>query len=176
MKVTIEIDVVPQERARLTRTGKAYDPPKSRAFKAQFRQELQLKWALPPFEGAVKVELQIYRRIKRLESKRYGDVDNLAKGILDAMKGICWVDDSQVVELHVWKHWSAEPRVDVEVEVASNEQVQEAGRGGRDMFVSDGGDNRGRDRKRADEDAACGDGVVHGKGRRHVLDGGAEVL
>jgi len=38
--------------------------------------------------------------------RNLGDVDNLAKGALDALTGIAWLDDSQVVDLRVSKRWS----------------------------------------------------------------------
>lgn len=36
------------------------------------------------------------------------DAENLAKAVLDALTGICWKDDSQVVDLHVRKAWTDE--------------------------------------------------------------------
>lgn len=38
--------------------------------------------------------------------RNLGDVDNLAKGALDALTGIAWDDDSQVVDLRVSKHFA----------------------------------------------------------------------
>ena len=34
------------------------------------------------------------------------DADNCAKAILDALNGVCYLDDRQVVSLHVEKHYS----------------------------------------------------------------------
>lgn len=42
------------------------------------------------------------------------DVDNLAKAVKDAMKGIVYRDDSQVVSLHVAKGYSATPGVRIQ--------------------------------------------------------------
>ena len=39
------------------------------------------------------------------------DLDNIAKGILDAMNGIIYKDDVQVVRLSLQKHYSTEPGV-----------------------------------------------------------------
>jgi Holliday junction resolvase RusA-like endonuclease len=39
------------------------------------------------------------------------DLDNVAKGVLDAMNGIVYKDDVQVVRLAVQKHYSTEPSV-----------------------------------------------------------------
>lgn len=41
------------------------------------------------------------------------DADNVAKAICDALNGIAWIDDSQVVTLAVEKFYSQNPRVEV---------------------------------------------------------------
>ena len=46
------------------------------------------------------------------------DADNVAKAISDACNGIVWVDDAQVVELHVSKRCSSAPGGMVEVRPA----------------------------------------------------------
>ena len=33
------------------------------------------------------------------------DVDNLCKGVFDALNGLIWVDDSQIVGIHAWKRY-----------------------------------------------------------------------
>lgn len=122
MKVSVPIDIVPQGRPRFYR-GIAYDPPKSRQFK--YVLALIVKpLAGSPFSGEVKVKLDIYRQRSKFKkgvtSKKYGDIDNLAKAVLDALNGICWQDDSQISELHVTKHLADKPRI--ELEVAAREE------------------------------------------------------
>jgi len=41
------------------------------------------------------------------------DLDNVAKAILDALNGILYKDDNQVVELFVTKRYSDNPRVEI---------------------------------------------------------------
>lgn len=53
------------------------------------------------------------------------DVDNVVKAVFDGLNGVAWRDDVQVVELSVWKHYSATPRVDVHVSAASVIQSKE---------------------------------------------------
>ncbi len=36
------------------------------------------------------------------------DFDNLAKAVADALTGICWVDDNQIVEAYVQKRYASE--------------------------------------------------------------------
>lgn len=126
MTLTIPIDAIPQGRPRFTRSGVAYDKPESRKFKRDF-----VSLVLPQiggqekFSGAVKVTLKIYRPAAKFPkrgviSQQYGDIDNLAKSILDAINdtGAVWTDDRQVAEMHVWKLLAAEPRVEMTIEEA----------------------------------------------------------
>lgn len=63
-----------------------------------------------PLVGEVSVELHVYR------PRKIGDLDNTAKAVLDALKGRVFVDDSQVVELHMHRHDDkTHPRVEVSV-------------------------------------------------------------
>lgn len=43
------------------------------------------------------------------------DCDNIAKTVLDSLNGIAYRDDSQIVSLFVYKYYSDEPRVEVEI-------------------------------------------------------------
>jgi len=73
--------------------------------------QLQARYArLQPFGGDVAMYVHVYRAQKR------GDLDNFAKVLGDALNGVMYHDDSQVVELHMWRHDDkAAPRVEVEV-------------------------------------------------------------
>lgn len=84
-------------------------------------------------EGPVEVRLTAYLRIPQSASKKRRadmlanierptkkpDGDNLAKLALDALNGVCWKDDVQVVDLIVRKFWSDEPRLVVEISPAT---------------------------------------------------------
>ncbi len=41
------------------------------------------------------------------------DIDNVVKAVLDALNGVAYRDDTQVIELHVRKSYSEKPRVEV---------------------------------------------------------------
>lgn len=43
------------------------------------------------------------------------DSDNYAKAALDGMNGVVFKDDSQVVDLHVSKRYSEEPKLEIEI-------------------------------------------------------------
>lgn len=97
--ITIPVDPVPKERPRISAWGPSYTPARTKAYqravalhaKAELGSFGQL-WSL---EGWYKVEV-VFRR----EHAR-GDIDNVAKSILDGLNGIMWADDARVVELHV---------------------------------------------------------------------------
>lgn len=81
----------------------------------------------PPVEGAVAVDLDIRlmvpmswsakKRAQALEGQihptKKPDADNVTKAIFDAMNGIVWGDDVQVVRLSLCKRYGATPGVTV---------------------------------------------------------------
>lgn len=86
-----------------------YSPPKYKAWQAEAAAALK---TIPPqtFDGPVEVEL-LCRVPRPKTTKLFGpkpDVDNYAKGVLDAITkdGRFWKDDSQVQALTVAKAWT----------------------------------------------------------------------
>jgi Holliday junction resolvase RusA-like endonuclease len=104
LRFTVPGAPVPCARARVfkdSRTGKtrSANPARTTAYKRAARTHCALaanlaRWK-PDAGGEYEVVLVVYR------AKRVGDLDNYYKGVIDAMKGIAWVDDRQVVEAHV---------------------------------------------------------------------------
>lgn len=125
MKITVPIDAVPQGRPRVVNRI-AFDPEKSRQFKKDFATLVQLlNSGANFFTGAVKVDIKVYRQSSKFKSvtvRQYGDADNIAKGILDACKGILWHDDAQVADLHITKNLADKPRVELSVEEIKMEE------------------------------------------------------
>lgn len=130
VKITIPGEPVPQGRPRFTRSGHAYDPEKSHAYKAAVA--LLARRAMKgnePMDGAVGCYIEFTHTIPKSFTKgkrlaaRYGmyakatrpDIDNLAKGVMDAIKGIVWRDDAQVTTLSLRKRYGDEPGVLVRV-------------------------------------------------------------
>ena len=82
----------------------------------------------PPMDGPIDLRLAAYMPVppswseKKRKSALAGrimptgrpDVDNIAKLVMDGMKGIAWRDDTQVVNFAAWKRYSDEPRIVVE--------------------------------------------------------------
>ena len=81
-------------------------------------------WRSKPhlFQGPVKVILDcVFTRPKSAPKTRTRpsvkpDIDNIAKLVLDAANKILWVDDTQVVELHVYKTYGSPEGITIEVE------------------------------------------------------------
>lgn len=103
-----------QGRPRFYRRGSfvgVYDPVKSKNWKSEVkRQAIENKVRV--LEGALGMSLHFkLPRPKSLPKKfkhhtKKPDVDNLAKGIKDGLKGVCYKDDSQVVMLVVTKTYA----------------------------------------------------------------------
>ena len=71
------------------------------------REKLEL--AFP--EATIRVEMRWYR------SRKSGDLDNRAKVALDALNGLIWTDDKQIVELHLYRYEAPrEGRLEMTVE------------------------------------------------------------
>lgn len=93
-------------------------PIKSKAAREyQTKVALLAKSSLGPFsrplEGPVTVKLSVYR------PRRLGDLDNTLKVILDALKGIAFIDDSQVVHIEAHRNDdAANPRAIITVAAA----------------------------------------------------------
>lgn len=84
---------VPKGRPRLG-NGHVFTPAKTREAEETFKWRLKAAKA-KLFDMPVKVEMHFHRSDNRL-----CDLDNLVKLCWDAMQGVCYQDDSQIVELH----------------------------------------------------------------------------
>lgn len=132
MKIIIEGKPEPQLRPRATRMGNSirlYDPKKTADYKKYIKLVASRQWTEEPLQGALAVDIDIYRQIPKSTSKKRRkaknnkeirpivkpDVDNYTKMILDGLNGITWKDDSQVVNLSANKYYSDNPRVEVTV-------------------------------------------------------------
>ena len=126
---------VAQGRPKFSTRGgfvRAYDPAKSRDFKDYVRlAAAQQMGDMPLLDGALTLSVRVFRPIPSSMSKKKAalaelgeirpitkpDLDNYIKGIKDALQGICWKDDSQVVAYvePTGKYYSSRPRVEVEI-------------------------------------------------------------
>lgn len=107
----VEGEPVPKQSTRFDGHGRAHTHPRVKAWQERVasaaRQAMQ---GHPPFTGPVSMRI-----VFNLGNHRRVDLDNLNKGLSDAINGIVWVDDSQVVSLHLVKGVRPIPGALVEV-------------------------------------------------------------
>lgn len=134
------VDGVPvaQGRPRFAAAGGhviAYDPPKSKDYKRLIGYLAKRHAPIEPVLGPVRFSLKIFLPIPKSCSKekhrqaeqgiirptKKPDVSNILKGVEDALKGIFYKDDSQIVEYGVIGKWySDKPRIEVAMEVLNS--------------------------------------------------------
>jgi Holliday junction resolvase RusA-like endonuclease len=129
----VEGDPKGKGRPRFSRAGKftrVYTDKQTLDYEAVIKFfAAQAMGSTDPLETPVSVFLYIRHAVpqsyskKRTEACLSGleqpckkpDIDNVAKTYLDGMNGVVFLDDTQVVDLHVKKVYSAVPGVDVMV-------------------------------------------------------------
>jgi len=125
---------IAKARARSARSGHHYTPQKTVDFECEVARHAKAAMAGKPlYEGALCVFLYygipipktLEPRIKRGEiiyPTSRPDMDNYEKSVLDAMNGIVYKDDAQVIEVIHKKGYSRKPKVIVAVINASLDQ------------------------------------------------------
>ena len=109
-KVFVQGKPVSWARARVSRHGGMFTPPKQRAYKLMVAQALSSavrRASSAPLVVVIRVQILRPRTNKTLlpATRNTSDADNWAKMILDAGNGVAWKDDAQVVALEVSKIW-----------------------------------------------------------------------
>ena len=133
--VTFEVegDPVPKSRPRFARRGQfvqTYTDAKTIDYETHVALKArQAIGASEPFNGALSVFLYLRYEVpasytkKRKEACLAGleypkriDIDNVYKSITDAMNGIVYLDDSQIVEAHIKKVYAEDAGANVMVQ------------------------------------------------------------
>ena len=127
-----EIEPVPQLRPRTSTLGgyvRVYDPPKVKNFKRILRSLAGDQYARPPLLGPLSVSLTFYRPVQSSISKAERerrlsneskpvvkpDTDNYIKATLDALNGVLWHDDAQIVKIIGEKRYGETGKITVSV-------------------------------------------------------------
>lgn len=120
----------PQQQTRFRKVAfgiRAYDP--SKLTKQQIQWQISPQAPKEPLRGAVAMDMTFYmpipagtNKIQRalmlngtLRPIKRPDFDNLAYVVTNALKGIVYRDDSQVVDCGIHKYFSESPRTVVKV-------------------------------------------------------------
>ena len=106
----------------------SYTPAKSRKYEDLIRYEAQRHAGAGLLMGALMVKIWAFRSPTKVSQKKRVDMlegtirpisrpdtDNYAKSVLDALNGILFKDDSQVVALEVQKWFGDPPRIEIEI-------------------------------------------------------------
>lgn len=128
---TFEIEPVPQLRPRVSSRPylRVYDPPKVKQFKSLLRSLAANQYARPPLIGPLSVSLTFYRPVQKSISKTERerrlsnqskpvvkpDTDNYIKSTLDALNGVLWHDDAQIVKITAEKRYSENGKIVITV-------------------------------------------------------------
>jgi len=108
-----DIDPQPKRRPRFRRVGAkvfTHSEPKDVAYKKDI-QRIAKSQVDYPLDGPLRCEIVFFvKRPKTVKSKyptsrRTGDVDNLAKAVLDCLNGIAYEDDAQIISLTCSKYY-----------------------------------------------------------------------
>lgn len=130
----VEGSAVPKQRPRIHgRT--AYTPKKTRDYEERVRQAFRFSYRgeTPVFHKgvSVKVCIEVIQQIPKSWSNsktlraergeiapvsRNGDLDNIAKSILDALNTLAYEDDAQVTLLMISKRYGTDPYAAVRIE------------------------------------------------------------
>ncbi len=110
---------VPQKRHRHTHAGRTYDPCKQakHLFLQQSRQACPVS---QPLTGALHATLEFHfarpkshvtpkgrlRKSAPVEHLQTPDIDNLIKYVFDALNGVYFMDDKQVIQVTALKRWA----------------------------------------------------------------------
>jgi crossover junction endodeoxyribonuclease RusA len=112
---TIEGLPVPKERARRGQNGHWYTPRATRGYAQLVGWTAREAGVCDRLLGPLRLHIKLW-----FPDRRRRDLDNVAKAIQDALNGIAWDDDSQIMELSVARNFDRErPRAEVTIQSLS---------------------------------------------------------
>lgn len=107
-----------------------HDPLNVKRYKQLLGYYIRQHYTGEPLTGPLRVTLRFYRDIQRSDSQkkkdakdagtirpiRKPDTDNYVKSTLDALNGVLWADDNEIIEFFAGKWYSKHPHIEIEVE------------------------------------------------------------
>lgn len=130
IKIIINESPVPKGRQRKGKYGNMYTPEETRSYEETVGKEALKHKPKELLTGALAVSFYFYRSIPknfskkkkelalcgRLRPKIKPDLTNYTKAAEDALNGIIWKDDAQIVDGHLHKYYSATPGTTIIIE------------------------------------------------------------
>lgn len=108
---TFEIKTTPPSINGMYRGGRRFLTKKGKATKDGISMEILSQRNFEPMKGDIAMNVLFY-----FPDKRKRDIDNCLKALLDCCTGLLYLDDSQIVELHVYKQIdSKNPRTVIQI-------------------------------------------------------------
>ncbi|MFA5307445.1 MAG: RusA family crossover junction endodeoxyribonuclease [Candidatus Babeliales bacterium] len=110
--------------------GHTYTPAKTVNYETFIKELYVIGNYAKQLEGALQMTVRAYFQIPKSKPKKVQELmrqgvirpiskpdwDNVGKIISDALNGLAYRDDSQIVQATVEKYYSIEPRVEVEIQ------------------------------------------------------------
>ena len=128
--ITIPGEPIAKARPRMTKHGHTYTPKRTVDYERMVQTLFHAEYGSPKLEGPILLQLDLYFEIPKSRSKaarermqqglerpcKRPDIDNCMKSVSDALNGIAYKDDSQIVAAVIQKFWADEPRAVVTIE------------------------------------------------------------
>lgn len=107
---------VAKARPRVGKGGRVYTPRKTQVHESKIREEWLENYEDEPTKNPVKISMTFYlTKPKKIPKdfpdtpQKRPDIDNLIKTVLDALNGLAYEDDKQIVKVSARKEWSNRP-------------------------------------------------------------------
>ena len=111
---SIDTKPIPQARPRVGRFN-TYEPERCTNYKSLISWSAKKAMTgKSPLTAPIRIVIKIFRN-QSPTSKQYGDWDNHAKSVCDALNGIVFADDAQIVDGRVQMFKDKNQRVEVTV-------------------------------------------------------------
>lgn len=134
---------VPKGRPRFNfNSGHTHSPPATQKFEKAVKKAVQRRWGkrVAPTGATLEVHIKVDRAVPLSWSKKRilevltsgeppqgpGDLDNIAKSILDAMNGVIFDDDKQIAKLSVRREYASEDAFHIIIREAENKPAEKA--------------------------------------------------
>jgi len=138
----IEFDVVgkiqPKQRPRFKRCGgfiQTYTPQPTLDYQKLVADTYTEKYGDMVLDGALIMEIDAFFNVPKSYSKKKkaelrgrpnvahnGDIDNVAKSILDGLNGVAYDDDTIIYDLHIRKYYAIDDIEHVEIRIWQDTQ------------------------------------------------------
>lgn len=132
-------NIQPKQRPRFKKCGRfmtAYTPKETLDYQELCGEAWRTTFMdVEPLDGALIVEMDAFFCVPKSLSKKKkselrgkpnmqhnGDVDNIAKSVLDGLNKIAYLDDTQIFDLHVRKYYAVDDIEKIIVKIKTMEE------------------------------------------------------